>query len=173
MPTNNTWHLGNASKIDYPRWKVQQECGGCRMGWCCASECVYAQTFKFVCGFGGNSAKNREARFQGLRGSHCSRVRKLCFSLHQPICPHICSASQTPVCFLELLCQSVIQTFTVSLLESRYVCERVWLCVIKRHDNSVDQGQIYRMSRMWKLHLLQKDFPAKSVIIISFLVILC
>lgn len=23
MPTNNTWHLVNASKIDYPRWKVQ------------------------------------------------------------------------------------------------------------------------------------------------------
>lgn len=86
---------------------------------------VCVQTFKLVCGFGGNSARKREAGFQGFRGSHSSGVRKFCFSLHQPICPHICPASQTPLCFLELLCQSVIQSFSLLLPKSRYLCE--WL----------------------------------------------
>ncbi len=63
----------------------------------CVCVCVCMWTFKLVCGFGGNSARNGEAEFQGLRGSQSSAVRKFCFSLHQPICPHVCSASQTPL----------------------------------------------------------------------------
>lgn len=88
---------------------------------CCA--CVYVQKFQLVCDFGGNSARKREAGFQGVWGSQSSRVRKLCFSLHQPECPHICSASQTPLRFLELLCQSVIQSISLLLPKSR--CVRV------------------------------------------------
>lgn len=99
--------------------------------WCVCLVPMCVQTFKLVCGFVGSSARKQGGRVSGFEGSHSSGVRKFCFSLHQPICPHICSASQTPLCFLALLCQSVIQSFSLLLLKSWYLCGCVWLCAIK------------------------------------------
>lgn len=172
--TNNTWHLVNACEIDCPHWKVQIVSENARVGgWedvMCV--CVRRHLSLYVVSV-GTLPEKKEAGFRGWRGSPSSAVRKFCFSLHQPICPHICSASQTPLCFLELLCQSVTQSFS-PFTPKVWIFK--WVCMIKGvitpwTDRSRVLRKIYRFQSC--IHLtwsafeycynnLWRDWPARQ-----------
>lgn len=92
--------------------RLQGRAGGRMLLPACASECKYFSLYVIL--VGTQPEKERQI-FRGVWGSQSSGVRELWFSLHQPKCPRICPASQTPLHFLELLCQSVIQSYTVLL----------------------------------------------------------
>lgn len=103
--------------------RLQGRSGGRMLLPACVSESKYFSLYVILV---GTQPEKEGPAFRGFRGSHSSGVRKLWFSLHQPKRPHISPASPTPLHFLELLCQSVIQTFTL-LLPKAETFLRAWV----------------------------------------------
>ena len=123
------------------------ECGGTLVDAMCVLKhivwlCLILCSSVFVCGFYGNSAMTGKVAGRvagwpwGAGGSDRSGMKRFCLSLHKPMCLHICFDSKTPLCFLELLCQSVTQSISFQVCVCVCVCVGVThaLCVFTSHD---------------------------------------
>lgn len=100
---------------------------------------VCVQTF--VCGFCGNSAKKREAGFQGFRGSHCSLERKLCFSLHQPICTRVLRLPDST------LFPGIVVSVSDPVLLSLTPKILIFVWAIKRVSGLAEVGRVLRIKK--------------------------